>query len=253
MKYARIQVGNKAMYGRVEGQNAIYEITDAPWRDHKRTDRAHKLSDAKLLSPCNPGKIIAIGLNYSDHLGDRKAPEVPEPFFKTVSSMVGPGDTIVLPREATKVQEEAEVAIVIGKQCKNATVDNATDFIFGYTCANDVSERNWQKNDLQWWRAKSSDTFGPIGPYIATGLDPANIGVSCRINGRVVQDGNTKNLIHSIPKIIEFISRVMTLEPGDLILTGTPGIPEDINDGDSVEVEVEGVGILANSVCAEQS
>ncbi|MBM3944735.1 MAG: fumarylacetoacetate hydrolase family protein [SAR202 cluster bacterium] len=252
MKYARFQIGGKALYGQLEGQT-LREITGAPWLPHKRTDRAHKLSDANLLSPCDPGKIIAIGLNYSDHLGDRPAPKVPEPFFKTVSCMVGPGDAIVLPREATKVQEEAEVAIVIGKQCKNATVGNALDFIFGYTCANDVSERNWQKNDLQWWRAKASDTFGPIGPYIATGLDPANIKLYGRINGEVIQEGTTANLIHSIPKIIEFISRVITLQPGDLILTGTPGIPKDIKAGDSVEVEVEGVGVLSNPVRAEQA
>lgn len=252
MKYVRLQVGNKSVYGRIERQN-IFELTDAPWKPHKRTDRAHKLSKAKLLSPCKPGKILAIGLNYSDHLGDRKAPEVPEPFLKTVSSMIGPGKSIILPKEASKTQEEAEVAIVMGKKCRNATVDNALDFIFGYTCANDVSERNWQGNDLQWWRAKSSDTFCPTGPYIATGLDHKSIGLSARINGEVVQEGNTKNLIHPIPNIIEFISRVITLEPGDLILTGTPGIPKDINAGDTVEVEVDGVGILSNPVRNEQA
>lgn len=251
MKFARFQSGGKTLYGVLEGQTTVREITDAPWRAHKRTDRVHKLANAKLVSPCDPGKIIAIGLNYKSHLGTRQPPKVPEPFFKTPSCVIGPGDTIVLPREATKVQEEAELAVVIGKRCKGATKENALSFVLGYTCANDVSERNWQKNDLQWWRAKSSDTFGVIGPYIATDLNPGNVNLTARINGRVVQEGNTNDLLHDVPTIIEFISRVMTLEPGDVIMTGTPGVPEDIKAGDTVEVEVEGVGVLSNTVKGE--
>jgi 2-keto-4-pentenoate hydratase/2-oxohepta-3-ene-1,7-dioic acid hydratase in catechol pathway len=250
MKFARFQSGGKTLYGLLEGQT-LRELTDAPWRTNKRTDRVHKLAGVKLVSPCDPGKIIAIGLNYKSHLGTRQPPKVPEPFFKTPSCIIGPGDAIVLPREATKVQEEAELAVVIGKRCKGATKENALSFVLGYTCANDVSERNWQKNDLQWWRAKSSDTFGAIGPYIATDLKPGNLNLAARINGRVVQEGNTSDLLHDVPTIIEFISRVMTLEPGDVIMTGTPGVPEDIKVGDTVEVEVEGVGVLSNIVKGE--
>jgi 2-keto-4-pentenoate hydratase/2-oxohepta-3-ene-1,7-dioic acid hydratase in catechol pathway len=195
--------------------------------------------------------MVAIGLNYKSHLGDRTPPAVPEPFFKTPSCVVGQGDTIVLPKDSNLVQEEAELAIVFGKQCRNASKENALDFIFGYTCANDVSERNWQKGDLQWWRAKSSDTFGPIGPFIVTGLNPGNLDIEARLNGKVVQQSNTSDLLYDVPTIIEWVSKVMTLEPGDVILTGTPGTTATLSPGDTVEIELEGIGVLSNPVAAE--
>jgi 2-keto-4-pentenoate hydratase/2-oxohepta-3-ene-1,7-dioic acid hydratase in catechol pathway len=250
MKFARYEADGRVQFGVVEGGN-VTRITAAPWESHETTSDRRSLSDVKLLAPTAPSKMVAIGLNYKSHLGDRTPPAVPEPFFKTPSCVVGQGDTIVLPKDSNLVQEEAELAIVFGKQCRNASKENALDFIFGYTCANDVSERNWQKGDLQWWRAKSSDTFGPIGPFIVTGLNPGNLDIEARLNGKVVQQSNTSDLLYDVPTIIEWVSKVMTLEPGDVILTGTPGTTATLSPGDTVEIELEGIGVLSNPVAAE--
>ena len=250
MKFARYEAHGETAYGVVE-DGMVKQLTASPFDDYEVTDHAHPLADVRLLSPCDPGKIIAIGLNYRSHLGDREPPKVPEPFFKTPSCVVGPGDPIVLPRDATKVQEEAELTVVMGKTCKGATEANALSYVLGYTCGNDVSERHWQGNDLQWWRAKSSDTFGPIGPYIVTDLDPGDLDLKAMVDGRVVQDSNTSDLLYGVPTIIAWVSRVLTLYPGDVIMTGTPGQPVDIHAGETVEVEIEGIGVLSNPVVAE--
>jgi 2-keto-4-pentenoate hydratase/2-oxohepta-3-ene-1,7-dioic acid hydratase in catechol pathway len=254
MKYARYEAHGETAYGVVEG-DSVKQLTASPLEDHEVTDHEHGLSEVKLLAPIVPGKIVAIGLNYKSHLGDRVPPSVPEPFFKTQSALIGPDEPIVIPREAIEegvnIQPEAEFSLVIGKRCKRASADDALDYILGYTCGNDVSARNWQQNDLQWWRAKSSDTFAPVGPYIETDLDPGNVRLIGRINGEVVQEQLTSDLLYGIPRIIEFVSSVLTLEPGDVIMTGTPGAPGDIHPGDTVEVEVEGVGVLRNPVVAE--
>ena len=254
MKYARYEAHGETAYGVVEG-DSVKQLTASPLQDHEVTDHEHGLSEVKLLAPIVPGKIVAIGLNYKSHLGDRVPPSVPEPFFKTQSALIGPDEPIVIPREAIEegvnIQPEAEFSLVIGKRCKRASADDALDYILGYTCGNDVSARNWQRNDLQWWRAKSSDTFAPVGPYIETDLDPGNVRLIGRINGEVVQEQLTSDLLYGIPRIIEFVSSVLTLEPGDVIMTGTPGAPGDIHPGDTVEVEVEGVGVLRNPVVAE--
>jgi 2-keto-4-pentenoate hydratase/2-oxohepta-3-ene-1,7-dioic acid hydratase in catechol pathway len=254
MKYARYEAHGETAYGVVEG-DSVKQLTASPLEDHEVTDHEHGLSEVKLLAPIVPGKIVAIGLNYKSHLGDRVPPSVPEPFFKTQSALIGPDEPIVIPREAIEegvnIQPEAEFSLVIGKRCKRASADDALDYILGYTCGNDVSARNWQRNDLQWWRAKSSDTFAPVGPYIETDLDPGNVRLIGRINGEVVQEQLTSDLLYGIPRIIEFVSSVLTLEPGDVIMTGTPGAPGDIHPGDTVEVEVEGVGVLRNPVVAE--
>ena len=254
MKYARYEAHGETAYGVVEG-DSVKQLTASPLEDHEVTDHEHALSEVKLLAPIVPGKIVAIGLNYKSHLGDRVPPSVPEPFFKTQSALIGPDEPIVIPREAIEegvnIQPEAEFSLVIGKRCKRASAGDALDYILGYTCGNDVSARNWQQNDLQWWRAKSSDTFAPVGPYIETDLDPGNVRLIGRINGEVVQEQLTSDLLYGIPRIIEFVSSVLTLEPGDVIMTGTPGAPGDIHPGDTVEVEVEGVGVLRNPVVAE--
>ena len=256
MKYARYETHGNVAHGIVENDKVI-EISAPPFLDYEVTDNSFLLSDVKLLAPTNPGKILAIGLNYRSHLGEVdtlaeiEAPPSPEPFLKAPSSVTNPGDPIVLPRESSKVQEEGELVVVIGKRCRNVSVGKALDNVLGYTCGNDVSDRNWQGNDLQWWRAKSSDTFAPIGPYIETDTDPGDTMLTARLNGVVVQESNTSQLIHNVPSIIEYISRVVTLEPGDAIFTGTPGSPVDINPGDIVEVEIEGIGILTNPVVPE--
>jgi 2-keto-4-pentenoate hydratase/2-oxohepta-3-ene-1,7-dioic acid hydratase in catechol pathway len=254
MKYARYEAHGEIAYGVVEG-DSVKEITAAPFEDHQVTDHTHGLSEVTLLAPVVPGKIVAIGLNYKSHLGDREPPKVPEPFYKTTSALIGPDDPIIIPREAIEegvnVQPEAEFTLVIGKRCKRASRADALSYVLGYTCGNDVSARDWQRNDLQWWRAKSSDTFAPIGPFIVSDLDPSNVRLICRINGEVVQDQLTSDLLYDVPRIIEFVSSMITLEPGDVIMTGTPGSPGNIHAGDVVEVEVEGVGVLRNPVTAE--
>jgi len=254
MKYARYEAHGEIAYGVVEG-DSVKEITAPPFEDHEVTDHTHGISEVTLLAPVVPGKIVAIGLNYKSHLGDREPPKVPEPFYKTTSAMIGPDDPIIIPREAIEegvnVQPEAEFTLVMGKRCKRATRADALSYVLGYTCGNDVSARDWQRNDLQWWRAKSSDTFAPIGPFIVSDLDPSNVRLICRINGEVVQEQLTSDLLYDVPRIIEFVSSMITLEPGDVIMTGTPGSPGNIHAGDTVEVEVEGVGVLRNPVTAE--
>ena len=253
-KYARYLAHGEVAYGVVEG-DVVKQITAAPYEDHQVTDHIHGISDVKLLAPVLPGKVVAIGLNYRSHLGDREPPKVPEPFFKTTSSVIGTGDAIVIPREAIQegvtIQPEAELSLVIGKKARRVTKAEALDYVLGYTCGNDVSARNWQRSDLQWWRAKSSDTFTPLGPFIVTDLDPSNLRLICRINGRVAQDQVTSDLLYDVPTILEFVTRVLTLNPGDVIMTGTPGAPGDIHDGDTVEVEIAEIGVLTNPVEAE--
>ena len=254
MKFTKYEAHGEVAYGIVE-ENVVQQITTTPFEEYQITDHSHRIDEVKLLAPVMPRKIVAIGLNYKSHLGDAKPPAVPEPFFKTSSAIISPNENIVIPREARQkginVQEEAELTLVIGKTCKKATRSEALNYVLGYTCGNDVSARPWQSGDLSWWRAKSSDTFAPIGPFIVTGLDPSNLRLSARINDRTVQDASTSDLIHDVPTIIEFVSSVMTLEIGDIIMTGTPGEPQDINPGDTVEIEVGGVGILTNSVTEE--
>ena len=253
-KFARYEAHGEVAYGLVDG-DIVRQITGAPYEEYRVTDHTHSLPEVRLLAPVVPSKVVAIGLNYKSHLGHLEAPKVPEPFFKTTSSVIGPGDSIVIPREAiqegVRMQPEAELSLVIGSRCKRATRGDALSYILGYTCGNDVSGRDWQRNDLQWWRAKSCDTFSPLGPFIVTGLDPGALHLVGRINGETVQDSSTSDLLYDVPTIIEFVSRAVTLEPGDVIMTGTPGQPGDMHAGDTVEVEVEGIGVLSNPVREE--
>ena len=252
--YARFKANEEVSYGVVEG-DTVTKITGSPFQSYNSTNDSYAVSDVKLLSPTNPSKVVAIGLNYKSHLGGRPGPEAPEPFLKASTSVIGNGDEIIIPKaainEKVKIQPEAELAVVIGKECKGATQANALDFVFAYTCGNDVSARDWQQNDLQWTRAKSLDTFAPIGPWMTTDLDPTNLQVICRVNGEEKQNQNTSDLLHPLVKIIEYVSAVVTLHVGDVIMTGTPGTPGDIFPGDIVEVEVNEVGVLSNPVVAQ--
>jgi 2-keto-4-pentenoate hydratase/2-oxohepta-3-ene-1,7-dioic acid hydratase in catechol pathway len=214
------------------------------------TGDVYPLSQVTLLPPVQPGKIVAIGLNYYTHIGERAIPQKPEPFLKAPSSLLGPGGTIVLPPDAGRVDEEGEIVAVMGRRARNLSEDQVDDYVFGYTCGNDVSAREWQAGDLQWWRAKSSDTFSAVGPWIATGLDPEHIDIAVRLNGEEVQRASTQELIYSIRRCISFITSAMTLEPGDLVYTGTPGATSQLQPGDRVEVDVSGIGVLTNSVAA---
>jgi 2-keto-4-pentenoate hydratase/2-oxohepta-3-ene-1,7-dioic acid hydratase in catechol pathway len=219
--------------------------------NHTETGVKHQLSDVKLLHPLEPSKILAVGLNYKSHLGTRSAPSSPEIFYKPVSALQNPGDPIVIPPNATNVHYEGELVVVMGKRAKDVSPEQAREAIFGVTCGNDVSERDWQggpQKDLQWWRAKGSDTFAPLGPVVVTGLDYSNLLLETRLNGEVVQKQYTSDLMFDCPAIVSWVSKWVTLLPGDIIYTGTPGSTKKMSAGDVVEVEIEGIGLLRNPV-----
>jgi len=207
------------------------------------------LQDVELLAPCQPSKIVCVGLNYAKHAQELKMPLPEEPilFLKPPSSVLAPGGQIAYPPSSRQVDYEGELAVVIGKRCKNVTAEAAESHILGYTCFNDVTARDLQRKDGQWTRAKSFDTFAPFGPWIAR-IDPSHVDIQTRVNGRVVKKSNTSDLIFDVPRLLEFISGVMTLEPGDVIATGTPPGVGPLQKGDAVEVEIEGIGILKNFV-----
>lgn len=251
MKFVRFLKENDVSYGLLEN-NRITQLVDTPYESVQITNSTYSLSDVRLLAPSTPTKVLALALNYESHIRDARKPAKPEPFLKTTSCIIGPGDPIILPKGAGTVQEEAELVVVIGKKCKHVSQQNALEHVFGYTCGNDVSARVWQRGDTQWWRAKSSDTFGPIGPCIVTDVDGSSLDIWARVNGKQVQHCNTSELLYDIPTLISFISQVIALDPGDLIFTGTSGVPVEIQDGDIVEIEVDKIGVLSNPVVAER-
>ena len=251
MKFARYRAHGQVSYGVLDG-GILREITTTPFEEYSVTDHTHSLSDVKLLPPTAPSKIFAVGLNYASHLHDRPPLEQPLIFLKTPSSLAAHGEAIVRPQGVETLDEEGELVVVIKKLCKNVTREAALDYVLGYTCGNDVSAREWQRGDGQWWRAKSSDTFSPVGPVISDELDPGNVMLRARVNGKEVQAENTSKFIFDVPTVISWISRCQTLEPGDLIFTGTPGTPAHLNTGDTVEIDIEGIGVLTNSVGAEE-
>lgn len=248
-KYARFRVGGTTSYGIVEGDR-IRQLSGNLFGRWEKTEKTFALSEVTLLVPTRPTKVLAVGLNYKSHLGDRPTPKVPEIFYKPPSCLVPSGGQIVLPRDSTDVHYEAEMVIVVGKRAKNVSPGEAMSYVLGVTCGNDVSERVWQKSDLQWWRAKGADTFGPCGPFIVSGIPYDNLLLQLRLNGEVKQKQRTSDLVHNVADIVSWTSRFVTLEPGDLIYTGTPGKTTAMKPGDVVEVELEGVGVLKNTVVA---
>ncbi|MFN8508136.1 MAG: fumarylacetoacetate hydrolase family protein [Dehalococcoidia bacterium] len=235
--------------GLLEGET-IHGIKEPFWERTERTGEQLPLAAVRLLPPTEPKNIVCVGLNYASHLNGRPVPDPPTLFFKPLGSIAGDGDPIVLPAGAGRVDPEGEIVIVIGRRVKAATREEGLAAIFGYTCGNDVSAREWQRADGQWWRAKGSDTFGVFGPAIATGLQYDAIELTTRVNGELAQHAISNELIRDIPEIVRLVSAVMTLEPGDIIYTGTPGEPQGLKPGDVVEVEVAGVGVLRNTVTA---
>ena len=207
------------------------------------------MEDVELLAPCQPSKIVCVGLNYVEHANElkMKLPLEPILFLKPPSAVIGPGAEIVVPKSSERVDYEGELGVVIGKRCKAIAADEAKKYVLGYTCFNDVTARDLQQKDGQWTRAKSFDTFAPFGPWIAC-IDPSDADIKTRVNGEVKQSSNTADLIFGVPKLVEFISNVMTLEPGDIIATGTPPGVGRLEKGDVVEVEIEGIGVLKNKV-----
>lgn len=249
-------------YGLVRDDGTLQFIEGELFGGWEPVDEFVPMSEVRLLAPVEPPNIVAIGRNYRGHVEETGAslPERPAIFLKATSAVCGPGDHIVLPKVApNEVDYECELAVIIGRAAHNVGEDEALDYVLGYTCANDVSARDCQKRlDVQWARAKSFDTFAPLGPWIETGLDPDSAPVCSRLNGEVMQSSNTNDLIFSCRELISYISHSMTLLPGTVIMTGTPaGVgftripPVFLRPGDVVEIEVGGIGILRNSVVAE--
>lgn len=203
-----------------------------------------------LLAPCEPSKVVAVGLNYKDHAEETGHPLPAEPllFLKPSTSVIGPGGTIRIPPESQRVDYEAELAVVIGKRAHRVPERDALKYVWGYTCLNDVTARDLQAKDGQWTRSKGFDTFCPIGPWIVEGIDPSDLKIEGRLNGETRQSSRTSNLIFSVPRLISFISHIMTLLPGDVIATGTPSGIGPLKRGDRFEVVIEGIGVLENPV-----
>ncbi len=257
-KYVRFQAGETVAYGLLEGDRVV-QLEGNLFGDWSKSDTTHQLDEVTLLPPTEPTQVLALAGNYSSHLSTDEIPpklRIPQPFHKGPSCLIGQDEAIVLPSDSQEVHYEAEIVVVIGKTCSDVSTEEAPDYIFGVTAGNDVSERIWQNDeevkDIQWWRAKGADTFGPVGPCIATDVDFENLMLRLKLNGEVRQEENSDHLIHDIPSAVSFISRYVTLHPGDLLFMGTPGKTDVIGPDDVVEVELEGVGVLRNPVVAEQ-
>ncbi|MEO6418106.1 MAG: fumarylacetoacetate hydrolase family protein [Polyangiaceae bacterium] len=209
-------------------------------------------TESQLVCPVLPSKILCIGRNYAAHAKElgHEVPSEPLLFLKPPSALIGPGDTIVLPKESARVEHEAELGVIIGRKCRNVSREEALSYVFGYTCVGDITARDLQKKDGQWSRAKGFDTFCPVGPWIETTLDPASVRVTARVNGTTKQDGSTTQMMFPVAELIAYVSRMMTLEPGDLLVTGTPEGVGPLVSGDLLEIEIEGIGTLRSPVRA---
>jgi 2-keto-4-pentenoate hydratase/2-oxohepta-3-ene-1,7-dioic acid hydratase in catechol pathway len=255
MRIVRYCFDSEVSYGVLHGDGDAAEVepvVDGPYGDLRTAGARRALDTVRLLAPAVPSKVVAIGRNYAEHAAElgNAVPEVPIVFLKPSTSVIGPGDAIEYPAQSREVHFEAELAVVIGQRCRAVPVERALQVVLGYTCGNDVSARDLQKSDKQWGRAKGFDTFCPLGPWIETELDAADLAVRCRVGGDLKQDGRTSQMIHSTSQLIAHVSAAMTLLPGDVLLTGTPAGVGPLEVGDEVEVEVEGIGVLHNTVRA---
>ncbi|MBT7071522.1 MAG: fumarylacetoacetate hydrolase family protein [Anaerolineae bacterium] len=250
MRFVRYQTEEKApRYGWLL-DNKIGDIEGELFGEFRRLDATTPLEEATLLAPSQPSKIICVGRNYAAHAKEHNAevPELPLIFLKPPSTILNPGDAIILPPQSQQVEHEAELVIVIGKRGRNIIAEDAKKHVLGYTIGNDVTARDLQNADRLWTRGKGFDTFAPFGPWIDTDFDPSDAVVTCRVNGQMRQMASTRDMVFSVGTIIAFISSVMTLEPGDLIFTGTPAGVGALADGDVVDVDIEGLGLLSNPV-----
>ncbi|MCX7709367.1 MAG: fumarylacetoacetate hydrolase family protein [Clostridia bacterium] len=249
MKYARFIYKDEAKQGIVEN-DMIREISGDIFNAYEILNSSYKLEEVRLLAPCTPSKVVAVGLNYIDHIKemDLGTPKNPVLFIKLPHTVIGPEDTILLPRYTTRVDYEAELAVVIKKLCRNVSQEEALDYVLGATCLNDVTERDLQKVDGQWTRSKNFETFCPIGPYIVDKLDYNSLDIELTKNGKVKQSSNTSNLLWNVQELISFISEIMPLYPGDVVTTGTTFGVGPMKDGDEVAVTIKGIGTLNNKV-----
>jgi 2-keto-4-pentenoate hydratase/2-oxohepta-3-ene-1,7-dioic acid hydratase in catechol pathway len=250
MKIYRFEHKTKIAYG-VLKEDKLYAVEGSVYRKFKTAKKGIPLGEVSLLPPVLPSKIVAIGLNYKDHAMERGKPLPEEPliFLKPPTAIVGPKDIIVYPPMSKRVDFEGELAVIIKKKASRLHTDEeADDYILGYSCFNDVTARDLQTKDVQFTRAKSFDTFAAIGPCIATDIDPSRMRLKTFLNGKLKQSGNTRNLIFSVPFLVRFVSHIMTLNPGDVITTGTPAGIGPMMPGDRVDVQIEGIGTLSNTV-----
>lgn len=249
MKYARYEREGAVNYGLVEG-NTVCRLEGDIFGEYKVTGESYQLSDVRLLAPVMPSKIVAVGINYRDHATEMKhdLPEDPVLFIKPPTAVIGPEDKVIRPQMSQRVDYEAELALVIGKKAKDVEPEEALEYILGATCLNDVTARDLQSKDGQWTRAKSFDTFAPMGPFIVTDVDYNEIDIELVLNGETKQKSNTRYFISNAQKIVSYISKVMTLNPGDVIATGTPSGVGPMKSGDVVEVRLEGIGVLRNHI-----
>ncbi|GAB4397371.1 MAG: fumarylacetoacetate hydrolase family protein [Anaerolineales bacterium] len=250
MKIIRYQIKNETpQFGWILDEQ-VGAIEGDLFGEYRRLKADTPLEAVKLLAPCQPGKIICVGRNYAEHAKElgNEVPKVPLIFLKPPSAVINPGDAIRLPPQSQQVEHEAELVAVIGKRGRNITAEEAREYILGYTIGNDVTARDLQKSDGQWTRAKGFDTFCPFGPWIDTDFDISDALITCRVSGQPRQMASTRDMIFSVPTLVAYISSVMTLEPGDILFTGTPAGVGPLTDGDEVTVEIEGLGRLSNPV-----
>ncbi|KQV24521.1 fumarylacetoacetate hydrolase family protein [Yonghaparkia sp. Root332] len=249
MKIARFSTDGSPRYGIVDDEELVVLSGDPMYHGYDTTGERVPLAEAKILAPVIPrSKVVCVGMNYAAHRKEmgHEGPETPLIFLKPNTAVVGPGDPIVIPPVEGRIVHEGELAIVIGSVAKRVKADNWRDVVFGFTIANDVSARDVMFADGQWARAKGYDTFCPLGPYIDTEIDPTSLAIETRVDGEVRRSGNTADLLHKIPQLIEFISDVWTLLPGDIILTGTPDGLGGFVDGQTIDITIEGLGTLSN-------
>ena len=231
-------------------EDKVGEVQGDIFGEYRRREARIPIKELKLFAPCEPSKIVCVGRNYIEHAKElgNEVPKVPLLFFKPPSSIITNGGNIILPPQSQQVEHEAELVVVIGKRAKGVTAEQAKEYIFGYTIGNDVTARDLQKTDGQWTRAKGFDTFCAFGPWIDTDFDASDAVVTCRVNGQMRQMASTRDMVFNVGTLIAYISSVMTLEPGDLIFTGTPAGVGELRNGDVVDVEIEGLGKLSNPV-----
>src|SRR5215469_14081486 len=264
-RYVRFEIGDRTAYG-LWKDGAIEELKGSIYEQACLTGATYRAEQVRLLVPCEPSKVIAVGLNYKSHQvfvtsaegafttpgGTPLDMSKPVIFAKFPTSLIPDGAHIVFPQGATNVHFEGELALVIGKKATRVSEGEAANHVFGVSICNDLVDREWLLNDLQWFRAKGSDTFGPMGPAIVTGLDYSNLRLRTWVNGDLRQDSSTRELVYSPDKLLSYVSQFVTLMPGDVIFTGTPGKTQAVTHGDTIEIEIEGVGRLRNSVAGQR-
>jgi 2-keto-4-pentenoate hydratase/2-oxohepta-3-ene-1,7-dioic acid hydratase in catechol pathway len=253
VRLCRLDVGGTTRWGVIEGE-LVTPLAAPPWEDVRKIAGAMPLATARLLPPCEPTKVVAVGLNYRAHAAEmgKELPEEPLLFLKAPSSLLPPGGTVVLPRQSNRVEHEGELALVIRRTASKVNASQALEYVMGYTCLDDVTARDIQRKEKVYARAKGFDTFCPVGPWLETAIaDPQALDLELRVNGLVRQKGSTADMIFPVAEVVAFISHIMTLVPGDLITTGTPPGVGPLTAGDTVEVEIGGIGTLAHKVAAE--